>query len=321
MLALVMVVRNEAGLLPYHLAYHHALGVERAYLFLDRCTDHTEAIARSFSWVRVFHRDRPAIVRYWSQHQVTCVNEGLAAAAADGVAWLMHIDADEFANGDLRPDGWRALCGNGRDPAVMLRRASLTALLTRTDAKADVVRLPQREVVLTPDLPDAPFYAQTYFLRRDTLRRDLLDPTTGEVRRVTRALGTTMSRPKSIVRVGRGLTATTSHSFAYPDGSLHHEVTDGRLYHFPFHSAATWRAKYARFAEYPAQWEKGTPVRFPKQAWKESAPTMSLAEAQVYFARWLVMRPSDLWWAQLRYAVMRDTFLRDAFAVLDIPTL
>ena len=84
-IALVMCIRDEESLLDSHLRFHHLLGVERAYLFLDRCRDRCEDIARSFPWVTVFRRDRAPGIRYILQHQNQCAAEALQHARSDGM--------------------------------------------------------------------------------------------------------------------------------------------------------------------------------------------------------------------------------------------
>ena len=46
--ALLACVRDEAEFLPAFLLYHNAIGIERVYLFLDRCTDASEDLAGGF---------------------------------------------------------------------------------------------------------------------------------------------------------------------------------------------------------------------------------------------------------------------------------
>jgi hypothetical protein len=56
-LAACLCVRNEDRFLRENLLYHHAVGVEKVFLFADRCSDQTVSTALSFPWVEVYELD------------------------------------------------------------------------------------------------------------------------------------------------------------------------------------------------------------------------------------------------------------------------
>ena len=68
----------------------------------------------------------------------------------------------------------------------------------------------------------------------------------------------------------------------------------GLHYHFVVTDWRHWLEKYRKFSEYPAQWEKGNAVRFPKQAWKEASRRMNDAEAKAYFEGWVAGDAAEL---------------------------
>lgn len=320
-LALVMCLRDEAELLRANLAYHHALGVSRAYLFLDRCTDGTEAIARSFSWVDVIQRNRDPEDRFMSAHQVKCLNDGLERARCDGIEWLMHVDADEFACGDDRSEYVRL----ARRLLPLPRwtppeeRGALPAMLARVCPKTEMVILPPKDVIPLP-LPGKPFWKHHYFHINGKISRPMLDPSTGEVRRLENRIG--HQSGKSIVRTDAEVEALSAHRWtrhqAHADrGKARPSRIDipseyrGFLYHFTVISAAHWLKKHRKFAEYPSHWERGKPVPFPKQAWKEASINMSEDEAQAYYENWVCMNRRQLVAPMLRGHVTRETFVDD----------
>ena len=325
-LALVMCIRDEERFLAEHLRYHHALGVTRAYVFLDRCTDASAQIARSFPWVEAIERDRDPSDRFMSAYQVRCLDESLAMARADGIEWLMHVDADEFACGDDRSEYvrlasrlLRGLLPDGGTPPE--RIGNLPRLLARAAPQTEMVVLRSKDVLPMRLPPHAPFWKLRFFQLGGQIRRPILDPMTGEVRQLENRIGG--YHGKSIVRTSADVAAASAHRWKRRglalDDEKNHAVAEeslraehrGFLYHFTVVSAEHWLQKHRKFAEYPAHWEKGTPVRFPKQAWKEASVRMTEAEAQAYFDEWIAMQPRQLLWPMLRGHVAYETFVDD----------
>ena len=287
-----MCVRDEATLLEANLRYHHARGVDRVYLYLDRCADGSAEIGRRLPFVEPIVRDRRADQTHMSAYQCHVLNDALPRAAANGFGWLLHLDADEFARGD--PDAE----DGGRD---------LTRLLRQVDDDVEQIRLPPWDALPLRRDAGRPLHAVDHWHRRGPLRRRLLDPTTNRRRRLSGRLG--HDKGKVIARTDRGLLAGSAHTFVRPGGGAPPTRTAGRLYHHVVTDADAWWRKHRKFAEYPATWARGTPVRFPKQAWKEACVTMTRDAARTYFDREVRSRPSALWWARLTGRVTRDAWL------------
>ncbi len=320
---MILCIRDEAEFLAAHLTYHRALGVERAYIFLDRCTDGSGDIARAFDWVTVIVRDRDPDDRFMSAHQVKCINEGLQMARADDIDWLMHIDPDEFACGDSRPMWLRPLLNRAllRDkastPSRLLAVGNLPAMLAQTAGKTEQVILPPKDVIPTPQPGNPPFWQLHHFQHRGEIRRRLLDPTTGEVVKLNRRLG--HYKGKTIVRTAADVEAISAHRWGRPGRALSEDdstsalpsATRGLLYHYVVTTAARWLHKHRKFAEYPATWEKGNPVFFPKQAWKEASLTMNEAEAKAYFDRWIAVSVERMRGPMLRGEIVRDPYVEE----------
>ncbi len=313
---MILCIRDEAEFLAAHLTYHRALGVERAYVFLDRCSDGSGDIARAFDWVTVIARDRDPDDRFMSAHQVKCINEGLALARADGINWLMHIDPDEFACGDERPMWLRPLLNRQvQKPLRLLALGNLPAMLARVADATEQVILQPKDVIPTPQPGHPPFWQLRYFQHRGEIRQKLLDPTTGEVVKLGRRLG--HYKGKSIVRTSADVEAISAHRWgrAGSDSSEEASTRDvptewrGFLYHYIVTNATRWLNKHRKFAEYPSTWEKGNPVHFPKQAWKEASLTMTEAEAKAYFDRWIAVPVERMRGPVLRGEIVRDSYV------------
>ncbi len=303
-----MVVRDEQRFLAQNLAYHKRLGVERFYIFLDRCSDRTPQIAAGHPSAVVLERDRRDDERFMSEFQRRCLGEALRLARVDGVDWLMHVDADEFARGD-DPHRFAPLPGGSAGPiADRAQRASLARMLAEVHGPVEQVLLRPLDVLPTAVQPDTPFDHHDHFQNRGALRRRILDPTTGRVVRFNKRLG--HYHGKAIVRVGDDVVADTAHRFGQADGRPLVTVRRGVLYHFIAVDGDLWWDKHRKFAEFPAHWEKGTAVRFPKQAWKQASVDMSREEARAYFDRWVAVSPRRLAMARLTGSVVRDDFVR-----------
>ena len=313
--ALALVVRDERRFLARHLAYHRALGVSRAYVYLDRCADDSGAIARSFGFTTVVERDRDPAERFMSTYQTGVLADALARARADGVDWLLHVDADEFAFGenaaepdnadpaDDDPDDADFDDADFESPADLRRRGDLRRLIARATRpwrgglrgvgrRVDQIILRPLEVVPTPLGGGRPFAALHWFQDGAALSRDVLDPADGTVRRLDDWLGA--RRGKSIVRVGADVKPRSAHDWQTTSGGRPVTARAGYHLHFVVTDAAHWLEKYRKFSEYPATWEKGNAVRFPKQAWKDAAARMTEAEAHAYFDRWVAVPDAEL---------------------------
>ena len=304
-----MVVRDEQRFLRENLTYHRRLGVTRTYLFLDRCTDDTARIAAELPDVTVLDRPRRDDEVYMSSFQTRCLAEALGRARDEAFDWLLHLDADEFARGDDPHPRWLPRLGQPPTPpsGESIDRARLTRLLADVSRDIRQVVLRPMDVLPTPVPPGTLFHHHIHFQNRGALTRSILDPTTGQTVRFTKRLG--HYHGKAIVRVTDDVRPGNAHRFVDLDGHELPTIHRGLLYHYIAVDGDLWHDKHRKFAEYPAHWEKGTPVRFPKQAWKEASLIMNRDEARRYFDRYVALPPSRLDRARWTAAVVRDPFV------------
>lgn len=323
-LGMVMCVHNEELLLEANLRYHHAVGVDTAYLFLDRCTDRSEEIARSFPWVRVIHRDTPGSVFHIREHQCACMNDALEMAAADGLEWLLGIDADEFAFARNKVAGKSPAARDRRDLREDLRdspnarlwlRANLPRLLRGVPAKYDQVALATREALpLALDAP-ARFWEQDYFLSDGVYPGEILDPQTREWRRMDHWLGHNQGKP--IIRTTARVEALNAHlwvkwqgphapgdAWRLPVPTLKH----GWHSHYYCIEPELWLKKFRDVARNHAHWPSGKRVEFPKLEWSRAAVDMSVEDARAYLAEGVLIRAKTARkWAAKHKGVSRET--------------
>jgi len=309
--AMLACVRDEQDLLPAFLLYHHAIGIERIYLFLDRCTDASAELARRFPWVRALAVDPEEAARfpYVADLHVACMNHALRLARDEGFDWLLILDADEFACAD-NPGG------------SAIERARLPTMLRDIGPATSAVRLPTRELVpaLLPE--ETPFWKQRHFQTAPRLDWRIYDPFSGETHPWREFLG--HREGKYLVRTSLVVQGYDSHRWVpeqglrFPDRPQFVPLpTEDRGWHWHFYTTSQrhWRDKFRKQAFEPEQWICGNPVELPKLLWRRAAAAPDSAVPD-YFAQWIA-RPSDA----LRELAMRglvveedgvETVLREA---------
>jgi len=98
--AVALYCRDEAGIIAEWLAHYYALGFTRAYVFLNGSSDGTREILEI---AQDAQPDFVEIIRWSDQRadlhprrQVAAYDRALRLARADGIDWLLAVDADEF---------------------------------------------------------------------------------------------------------------------------------------------------------------------------------------------------------------------------------
>lgn len=316
-LALVTLIHNEARFLPAFLAYYRALGVARAYVYLDRCTDASLAILQRHDWVEAVVCDQAAGPGQLTLHQMHCASDALGRARAGGFEWLLQVDVDEYAWGgaELPPARtfWRRPSRALAD--VLLQKGSLCALVQRAAPDTEMILLRTAEVVPTPRHTGKPFWDLHDFQVEGVFRRPMLDPTDGKVRLLDRWMGHRLG--KSLVRTQADVQAFDSHVWTrnqrvpVPECLPLVTETQGWLLHFVVTDGRHWLQKYRQLAYEPNRWLRGQPVDFPKQAWKEASQTMDESAACAYFDRWVAVSPLRRWIARVRGRIQRITLVGD----------
>lgn len=91
-LAMVMCIKNEERFLEANLHYHHALGVARAYIYLDNCTDRSLELVQSFPWAV------PILISQTQMCRAGYVNMAIPRSASLRAPRLWH---PSYASGGL----------------------------------------------------------------------------------------------------------------------------------------------------------------------------------------------------------------------------
>ncbi len=309
-LGLVSCVKNEERFLAAFLEYHRRLGVSRAYVFLDRCTDASAEIAAAFPWVRVIpvqeHCDET--FRYVAGLHRFCSALALDRAREEGLDWLMLLDPDEFAYGRFLPP-WPG--GTGRHRASA-EEGDLRKLCAGVASDVDMIVLRTKELVPCRLGESLPFWEQAFFQSRFPLRHRVYDPMRPSVRRTVRWLGNNVG--KSIVRVGADVRARGSHFWHVErDGRLQEPKTVrlGAFCHFHVTGVRHWLEKFTKLAHEPDVWAGGDRVPFTKRVWKAAAAHLDERAAWEYLERSVFRSERELCLRALMGQLSRETTVKD----------
>ena len=305
---MMMCAHNEGAFLRANLSYHRAVGVQRAYLFLDNCSDETESIARSFDWVEVIHRDKPPETQFMRQHQNACAATALEKARDEGFDWLLHLDADELAFGsppitrqpEEKSPGLLTRLFNPPHKAA-LTRADLRQMLAGVAAETVQVKLPTHEAFPLRMENAEDFWKNPYFQSGEPFMQRILDPTTGKKMKFDRYLG--HDQGKSIVRTAADVQPFNPHRWTTAQGIIPPDFpedidipteTRGCHFHHLIVTPEQWRKKFGAFDGLAKKWPSGVPLAFPKSAWREAALTMDEKEAADYLDEWVFRTSEEL---------------------------
>jgi hypothetical protein len=308
-IAITMCLHNEERFLEENLRYHHALGVSKAYLFLDECTDRSAEIIRRFPWAEAIESTCPrdaGVLHVW---QNACANEALRRAREDGLEWLLHIDPDEFAFGgnalpddvsELRNSAKRSLADRFLEPREhrVQHKAHLGRMLAGVPKDiAQVILRPKESVpVLLNDSGEFAFWANPFFQDKRPLARRLLNPVTGEIKEWNAFLGHTLG--KSFLRTSVAAQALNPHRWTPDQGILAPafplyfplpSIRRGWHYHYLLVSPSHWLKKFRRESRLALTWEDGREIEFPKLAWRMAGGTMTPEQASPYLAKWVFL--------------------------------
>ena len=275
---LFTVVRDEAPWISTFLAHHRAVGVERAYVYLDRCTDGTAEALAGHDWVIPVPWDRPEDCRWLSELHTLVGPDALARAEADGLDWLALLDVDEFAWG-------------GPPGSLDLDRFGVDRMLSSIPDEVDAVRMATVEVVpergrSTDDLPGIDLIQPL-----GRYHRSVEHPVGGDPMMIPGRIG--HGRGKAIARVGRGLQVLDSHTWGRATGEPGRELARGSHLHLVAVDGDHWRAKYTKLAG-EATWPDGTAIPEPKATFLRTAQRLGPEAARTWFDRCLAVGTDEV---------------------------
>lgn len=284
-IAMLMVIRNEERFLREHLLYHHAIGIDRAFLFFDRTMDRSIEMAREFPWVRSFELD-PAegeTLPYIADIHVLAMDYCLDQCRKEGTEWLIALDPDEFAYADNR-----GLPGNAPLDDLW-RDADLKALLAGQPDEADQVRLATREILACSELDDKPFYHQVWFHGEAPVTFRIRNPASDEIRDWDDFLG--HRQGQAFVRTRLDVQGYDSHRFTanqhmmFPERPVYEGLKTVEAdwhAHYYVTSIPHWMEKFKKHDTQPSSWPLNKPVEFSILSAREARARLSPPEAEAF---------------------------------------
>ena len=276
--AACICVRDEERFIRENLLYHHAIGVEKVYLFADRCQDTTIPIASALPFVEVIELDgeETGSFSYITDIHTRVMDKAMQFARQDGFGWLLTIDADELAYGDnlgLSENEWASV-----PVETLIEDASLCKMLDGIPEDILEIRLTTREIIPVLEWSDDPFYHQRFFYGPEEFERVLHHPVTGREERWSGFLGHVQG--KSIIRTEARVRAHDSHRWA-PEQAIEEgerplfsrvaAIEKGWHAHYFLTSGNHLAEKGEKHSFQPEVWPCQTPVEKPIEIFKETA--------------------------------------------------
>ena len=281
-----LCVRNEETFLEANLQFHRMAGVERVYLFLDRCTDGSVAIAEACPWAVLITVPESLAVQfeYLSDLHRACMDMAKRLADEEGFDWLLFLDTDEFAV--AFPERLEA------DAADWQSGIDLAELVKKIPSQIEQVRFPTWEVVPTAGVDQEPWWRLRDFQVSPSISYQLPDSEELWVGFLGHDQG------KSMIRCGTLAQAYDSHRWVIdqrhflPNRPEYGELPTfwaGCQLHYFITSGRHMREKFARQEFEPFVWPCGTPMERSKCSIKKKAVVWSEAEANNYYRNKLVV--------------------------------
>lgn len=318
-----MTVRDERDLLRSNLLYHHFIGVDRCYIYDDGSVDGTRESVQDLPFVEI----RPSTDGWqapvpshfgdvleesrgqFAYRQLLNVMDATARAAADGVSWLLAIDADELVAIELK----------GVSPQILATR------LDRLGPQVEGVVFATLEVLQRRLRYDDVLTQETLFKRIQTdATRETYDPFAKVTRRVRVVYGHRAG--KMAIRVAPDVVPHSAHRFTRRDGTALRTVGLGHLLHYYSHDWAAFVRKFRLMKDHLDHHVHGDRVVMQKRLWRDVVNRAGLDDEQLrdYYARWVMFdeasvaslsrRPRLPWRGA---AVVEVTTVRDTLLQLD----
>jgi hypothetical protein len=304
-LGLVITVKNEERLLALNLKYHKALGIERAFVYLDGSTDGTAKSVADLSFVEIeqsvskqkyahVEAQHKFIETYDTHHTARqCLNtyDAKMKCRALGIDWLFSIDADELIVINKKT----------------FQRNALTEFCKDIDGNVDEVNLQTLEAVGRKLKYDNVFGEETLYkakwnfqTRLDLLRKKVFDPFSQNYRKQNIWYG--QNQGKSGFRVTSNVIPRTVHRYTTETGEIHNRIAAGYLCHYHAYDFLDFIKKFQNMSNHPDTHIAGRRVESIKLLWRDVVNRSELNQNQLmeYYKKNVMFSDSEILSYRLR---------------------
>ncbi len=298
-IGLVITVKNEARLLRKNILYHHYLGVDTFFIYLDNTTDGSREAIKDLPYISVqpsvsakkygYLNNIGRILDNYEENFVA--RQGLNSIDAihqgneKGLDWIISLDADEL------------ICPNP-DKA---HEGQLKNFFKEISPETDQVIFSTLEAVQRQKRYENVLAEETLFKTRarfksslDQVRKRIYDPRTDQYKEISYWYGQSMG--KCAVRPNNGIRPNTSHRFVNNDTTKMQTVRRGHVLHFYAYDADDFIKKFLNFIDHPSTYLMGGQIEYRKLLWRDVVNHQNYSEAQLedYFEKWLMFSKEEI---------------------------
>lgn len=296
-IALVLTVNNEERLLRPNLLYHHAIGIDKAWVYFDGTTDSGKESIKDLPFVELQdsvdvedYNQFGFLGKFTSQakeHHTArqCLNtwNAIQNAENEGYDWLISLDADELVVTELE------------------EISNLKAFLNTMPVEVDAVNLKVREVLQAKKNYGLVFKEETRFktirnFKRysQNIFRKFFNPETGSFEKFVYWYG--HHTGKMAIRLNRELIPHNPHRFVKKDEGEIRISSAGFLLHYHAYDAQDFIKKYQNFKLHPKNYLSGRRVEDIKQLFIRVVNRSELKEKDLkdYFENYLMFTEKDI---------------------------
>lgn len=270
--ALVITIKNEARLLRHNLLYHFALGVDKAFIYLDGTTDNSKETIEDLEQVVIASsvpRDKYAhihvlehfIETYETHHTARqCLNTYDAKIKCKElqIDWLISLDADELVSLSK----------------TEFKKGELKPFFKQLDPSIDEVRFRTFEVMSTKTAYNNVFAEETLFKgkwkfisRFDMLYKRIYNPHTKTHIKTKFWYG--QNQGKSAIRVSSDLIPKNVHRYISESGKSHQKKEVPYLLHYHAFDYEDFVKKFTNMSNHPDNHSSGRRVEHLKLIWRD----------------------------------------------------
>lgn len=298
--ALVITVKNEARLLRNNLLYHHAIGVEKAFVYFDDTTDNGRDLIADLDFVEMTdsvpekkyaHLDfLEKFTSNAAEHHTArqCLNtyDALLQCRKEGIAWLISIDADELVL-----------------PAI---EGNINTLLKTVPEDHDLLHFETLEAIQRKERYNNVFAEEDLFKKQAKKKypkivkrflaryKNVYNPFSSQYIPFSFWYGHVLG--KYAIRISADVVPHNVHRYKYRENKQIKEWLGGRLLHFHAYDAEDFIKKFRNFTSHPDTFLSGNRVESLKLLLRDVVNKAGYSEKELesYYTRNLMFSEKEV---------------------------